>query len=152
MSSSSLFDNEIDHVLDLEQMAYSEGFKEGESQSAYQQVLEGKEYGYQTGFQRALAVGYIKGLVQVWRQDSHKYSSPKFLAYINQLDSLISIISFDNDEAMVDTFELQLRKARNKLRLLANLLGETCKITNLDTTINEVGGIFPMSLQEEELW
>ena len=45
-------DIDIDNVLNLEEEQYELGFKEGQIQGTKDQYLEGKEYGYQTGFQR----------------------------------------------------------------------------------------------------
>ena len=45
-------DFDIDEVLNLEEEQYNLGFKEGQEHSTKEQYLEGKQYGYQTGFQR----------------------------------------------------------------------------------------------------
>lgn len=49
---STMSDFDIDEVLNLEEEQYNLGFKEGQEHSTKEQYLEGKQYGYQTGFQR----------------------------------------------------------------------------------------------------
>lgn len=70
-------DLDIDEVLNLEEEQYSIGYKEGQEQATKEQYLEGKQYGYQTGFQRFLIVGIVKGLAQDWFDNLDKYGSTK---------------------------------------------------------------------------
>lgn len=66
---------DTDEVLNVEEEYYQKGFREGQEQSTRQQEMEGKEYGYQTGFQRFLIVGYIDGLVEHWSRNIQTYEA-----------------------------------------------------------------------------
>ena len=146
-------DLDIDEVLNLEEEQYSLGYKEGQEQATKEQYLEGKQYGYQTGFQRFLIVGIVKGLAQDWFDNLDKYGSTKSLRnHINQLHDLISDIPLNNGDEEVEKYEKNIKKARNKLRVIANITKESWKIDNLDNLVKEVGGSLQVSEDQEDMW
>lgn len=146
-------DLDIDEVLNLEEEQYSLGYKEGQEQATKEQYLEGKQYGYQTGFQRFLIVGIVKGLAQDWFDNLDKYGSTKSLQnHINQLHDLISDIPLSNGDEEVEKYEKNIKKARNKLRVIANITKESWKIDNLDNLVKEVGGSLQVSEDQEDMW
>ncbi|CCG23394.1 hypothetical protein CORT_0D05550 [Candida orthopsilosis Co 90-125] len=147
-------DIDTDEVLNLEQEQYQIGYQEGVEESAKQQYLEGKQFGYQTGFQRFLIVGYIKGLIEEWEGHIDNYSDSKSVLsnHLQQLKSYVDNISVNNDETSVAQFELQLKKARNKLRVICQLVKESWKINNLDTLVEQVVGSMQVSENVDEMW
>ena len=146
-------DFDIDEVLNLEEEQYNLGFKEGQEHSTKEQYLEGKQYGYQTGFQRFLIVGYIQGLVGEWLDNLDNYNASKSLqGHINQLSELITDIPLTNGDEEVEKYEKNIKKERNKLRVTANITKENWSIENLDNLIKEVGGTLQVSENQDDMW
>ncbi|EER35964.1 conserved hypothetical protein [Candida tropicalis MYA-3404] len=146
-------DFDIDEVLNLEEEQYNLGFKEGQEHSTKEQYLEGKQYGYQTGFQRFLIVGYIQGLVGEWLDNLDNYNASKSLqGHINQLSELITDIPLTNGDEEVEKYEKNIKKARNKLRVIANITKENWRIENLDNLVKEVGGTLQVSENQDDMW
>ncbi|CAK7894099.1 protein Lto1p [[Candida] anglica] len=149
-------DFDLDSVLNLEEEFYNEGFKEGQEFSTHQQYVEGKEYGYQTGFQRLLVIGYIQGLIIFWRKNISKYTtttSQKTLdSHLDQLENSVKNIPLTNGDKEVAEYEKIVAKARNKLRVVATLCKENEKIKGLDDLIKTVGGQLQVSENMDEMW
>lgn len=147
-------DIDTDEVLNLEQEQYQIGYQEGVEESAKQQYLEGKQFGYQTGFQRFLIVGYIKGLIEEWEGHIDNYIDSKSVLsnHLLQLKSYVDNILVNNDETSVAQFEIQLKKARNKLRVICQLVKESWKINNLDKLVEQVVGSMQVSENVDEMW
>lgn len=106
-------DIETDEILNLEQEQYQIGYQEGVEQSAKEQYLEGKQFGYQTGFQRFLIVGYIRGLVEDWESHISEYGSIESTLrnHLKQLKNCLDGLLMINDEDSVAQFEIQLKKS-----------------------------------------
>lgn len=148
-------DIETDEVLNLEEVYYQEGFQEGQEHGAKQQLMEGKEFGYQTGFQRFLIIGYITGLLEDWRTNIEKYGglgNKSFENHLSQLEDLMKQVQLTNGDEEVATFEKVIGKARNKLRLLATLTKENWKISQVDSLVKEIGGQLQVSENVDDLW
>ncbi|KAI5954176.1 hypothetical protein KGF54_001951 [Candida jiufengensis] len=146
-------DIETDDTLGLERQYYDIGYKEGIDQSTKEQYLEGKQFGYQTGFQRFLIVGYIRGLIQDWELNLKKYDNQQSLNnHLSQIKSCMDKISLVNNDKEVEKFEINLRKSRNKLRVLVGITKESWKIDNLDELINKVGGNMQISENVDDMW
>jgi hypothetical protein len=64
MTSSDLFDG----LLGLEEQFYKEGFEAGVADSAYAGMIEGKVFGIEKGYERALELGRLHGRAIIWRQ------------------------------------------------------------------------------------
>ncbi|ABN65012.2 predicted protein [Scheffersomyces stipitis CBS 6054] len=144
---------DTDEVLNVEEEYYQKGFREGQEQSTRQQEMEGKEYGYQTGFQRFLIVGYIDGLVEHWSRNIQTYEASASVAnHLKQLEALIKDIPITNGDEEVAHYEKSVAKARNKLRVIATLVKETSKIAKLDELIKEVGGQLQVSENVDDMW
>lgn len=145
--------DEFDKVLDLEHDSYMAGFQEGQAHASREQTIEGKIYGYQTGFQRTLIIGYIQGLIDVWMSNLPKYESNKsFVNHLSATQSILDSVRYTNDDAAVEQFELKMRKARNKLRLMANLVGESWKIIGLDKLVALIAGQTSSTTISDESW
>lgn len=138
----------LDGVLDLEDEFYKKGFKDGQDQFAREQYLEGRAYGLQTGFQRFLIVGYIQGLIDEWTMLDKKNLAP----HLSQLQELIDSIPKTNGDAEVEQYEHAITKARNKVRVVANITRTSDRIAKLDDLIKEVGGSLHVSENLDEMW
>ncbi|CAH2354332.1 protein Lto1p [[Candida] railenensis] len=143
-------DFDFDQVLNLEEEYYNEGFKEGQEFSTKEQYIEGKEYGYQTGFQRFVMVGYMKGLLESWRELENPSSSLE--NHLNQLESLINTIQLTNGDEEVAIYEKNISKARNKLRVIATLTKDSDKVNKLDELVKNVGGSLQVSENVDDMW
>lgn len=143
-------DFDFDQVLNLEEEYYNEGFKEGQEFSTQEQYIEGKEYGYQTGFQRFVMVGYMKGLLESWRKLENQPSSLE--GHLNQLESLINTIQLTNGDEEVAIYEKNISKARNKLRVIATLTKDQDKVNKLDDLVKNVGGSLQVSENVDDMW
>lgn len=140
----------LDEVLNLEEQYYNEGFNEGQEFSTKEQYIEGKEYGYQTGFQRFIIIGYMKGLLEDW--DLQENLSSSVQSHIEQLRKLVNDIPMTNGDEEVAIYEKSLNKARNKLRVITTLTKEQNKITNLDNLVNEIAGKLQVSENIDDMW
>lgn len=146
-------DGNIDLLLHLEQDYYEEGYREGQEESTRLQLMEGKEYGYQTGFQRFLVVGYIKGLVEYWESHIDSYGSSKAMSsHITQVKNAIDQIPKGNNESDVALYETSINKIRNKVRVIGTMTKELAKISQLDELIKEVGGTLQVSENVDDMW
>lgn len=143
---------DTDEVLNPELAQYQLGYREGLEESTHLQLLEGKEYGYQTGFQRFIIVGYMDGLLKYWQANIDKYESKSLAGHLDQLQDLLSGISYNNGETDVANYEKIVSKARNKLRVITTIVKESDKIAKLDELVLEVGGNLQVSENLEEMW
>lgn len=139
----------LDGALDLEENYYNEGFSEGHERSAKEQYLEGKAYGLQTGFQRFLIVGYIRGLLEEWNKLP---ADNKISSHLSQLKDLIEDIPLSNGDEEVAQYEKVVSKARNKIRVIASLTHTSDKLSKLDDLIKLVGGSMHVSENVENMW
>ena len=104
-------DIDIDNVLNLEEEQYELGFKEGQIQGTKDQYLEGKEYGYQTGFQRFLIIGYIQELMKFWLSHIDQYNNSSSLRnHLNNLEDIMAQISITNGDKEVEDYEKILKR------------------------------------------
>lgn len=138
----------LDGVLDLENEFYEKGYKDGQRQIVREQNLEGRIYGLQTGFQRFLVVGYIQGLIDDWS----KLKQKSIELHLIQLQKLVDSIPMNNGDAEVEQYEAAVNKARNKIRVVANITKTSDKITKLDQLIQEIGGNLQVSENLNEMW
>lgn len=146
-------DENMDLLLNLEEQYYKEGFKEGTEESTRKQYIEGKEYGYQTGFQRFLVVGYIRGLIVYWENNLESYDASKSIAnHITSLKQIVQEIPFSNKDADVGQYDKLVNKARNKVRIIASLCKEQSKVNNLDAVLRTVGGEMQVSGNADDMW
>ncbi|KAG7661620.1 uncharacterized protein J8A68_004889 [[Candida] subhashii] len=144
---------DTDEILNIEQRYYQQGYDDGVAQSTKEQLIEGEEYGYQTGFQRFLIIGYIQGLVEYWQKNIEKYANNKsFESHLQQLKDLVVDIPIINGDEEVAEFEKRVNKARNKLRVVATLAKESWKISHLDELMKEVGGQLQVSENVDDMW
>ncbi|CUM68521.1 uncharacterized protein PRCAT00006247001 [Priceomyces carsonii] len=141
-----------EEVLNLEEQSYQKGFEEGIAKGAQERYIEGKEYGLQTGFQRFLIVGYLKGLAEYWEDNISSYDQKSLPSHISQLKELLNGVPTSNEEEDVADYDNKVKKARNKARLIANMVGDSQRVNNIDSLVREVGGTLQVSENVEELW
>lgn len=142
-------DLDLDLVLDLEDDSYQKGFAEGEAELRRENLIEGKQYGYQTGYQRFVIVGYLRALVETWSKldQDHKAS-----AHIDKLKSLLDEITVENNEASAQLYEDNIRKARNKARVIALILSDTNAVSDIDDMLKEVCGEISLQTDPNDMW
>jgi hypothetical protein len=58
----------LDDLLNLEEDYYQEGYHLGEADGAHAGLVEGKLFGVEKGFQKAMSMGRLSGRAQVWRR------------------------------------------------------------------------------------
>lgn len=143
--------DEIDKVLDLEQQYYQEGYEEGQREATHHQFIEGKEYGYQTGFQRFIIIGYMRGVAEIWRKEDGKTIEKSMESHLNQLDRLLDV-PMTNGDSEVAVYEKNVAKARNKLRVIATIRKDQARISKLDQLVDEIGGKLQVSENVDEMW
>lgn len=147
---------DIENVLNLEDKYYDEGYRAGQGVSVQEQYLEGMEYGYQTGMQRFLIVGYMKGLIEYWKSHLYLYEKTVSLKtlenHLNQAASVLESISMANTEDAVREYEIAVLKSKNKIRVIANICKEQWKINNIDNFIKDVGGQLQASENLDDMW
>lgn len=71
-------DDLLGDLLELEDGFYNEGFEAGVADSAYAGMLEGKVFGIEKGYDKALELGKLNGRALVWqrRQQNTAQSAP----------------------------------------------------------------------------
>lgn len=155
MSETGNVSIDTDDIFNIEEQYYDEGYREGQEQSTSQQYKEGKEFGYQTGFQRFLIVGYVKGLCQYWQKNIGQYDKTarkSIQLHLFLVNSLIDDLKLTNGDAEVAAFEKTVVKIRNKLRVLASLTKESWKINQVDSLMKEIGGQPQVSENVDDMW
>mmetsp|Transcript_2392 Transcript_2392/g.2662 ORF Transcript_2392/g.2662 Transcript_2392/m.2662 type:complete len:184 (-) Transcript_2392:25-576(-) len=149
-------DYNMDTLLNLEEEYYRQGYQEGQDFSTKQQYNEGKEYGYQTGFQRFLVIGYIQGLLNHWKENIEQYEkgveNKSLRNHISQLNELVQNIPTTNGIDEVKEFEKRITKSRNKLRVIANICKELWKVNKIDNLMKEIGGQLQVSENVDDMW
>ncbi|CAH6722346.1 protein Lto1p [[Candida] jaroonii] len=145
-------ENELDDILNLEEQYYNEGFIEGQNESTKKQLLEGKEYGYQTGFQRFLIVGYISGLIEFWYKNINSYDQKSLKNHLDQSQIILDGIKMTNFDDDVEKYEKSLIKLRNKIRIITNLVKEQWKFKDVDDLVKEIGGIVQLNENVNDMW
>lgn len=107
---------DVDELLFLEEKFYKEGYQEGRSENLKNNLLEGKEFGLQVGFQRFVLLGQMLGLCDVL--DSFNLKNKSLAKNVAIIRELISTIQFNNEEENVEGLEKKLVKLKNKYRLI----------------------------------
>ncbi|KAL6947329.1 hypothetical protein ACO0QE_002212 [Hanseniaspora vineae] len=104
-----------DEVLNLEDKFYQEGFEDGRNENLEQNLLEGRQYGLQVGFQRVSIVGQIQSICETIQTITENNSLKSHCQVV--LDE-IKQLRFTNEETDVAQFGKVLVKLKNKLRLI----------------------------------
>lgn len=142
-------DLDLELVLDLEDDAYQRGFVEGQAELRRENLIEGKQYGYQTGYQRFVLVGYLQALVEEWTKAD---TENKATSHIAKLKLLLDEITVENTEESAQLYEDNIRKARNKARVIALLLNDTGAVSDIDDMLKEVCGEISLQTDPNDMW
>lgn len=142
-------DLDLELVLDLEDDAYQRGFAEGQAELRRENLIEGKQYGYQTGYQRFVIVGYLQALVEEWTKAD---TENKATSHIAKLKLLLDEITVANTEESAQLYEDNTRKARNKARVIALLLNDTGAVSDIDDMLKEVCGEISVQTDPNDMW
>lgn len=142
-------DIDLELVLDLEDDAYQRGFAEGQAELRRENLIEGKQYGYQTGYQRFVIVGYLQALVEEWTKAD---TENKATTHIAKLKLLLDEITVENTEESAQLYEDNIRKARNKARVIALLLNDTGAVSDIDDMLKEVCGEISLQTDPNDMW
>lgn len=133
----------FESVLDPEQEFYEAGLAEGLAEAAAALYREGLEFGYQTGFQRWVFVGWAQGFVQlVPHQYPEKWAS---LASLQRqaaaISALVDSLETLNLDRAVAHFERTLPTLRNKMRVLGHVVGfHGDLVKHADAIVQRVAG------------
>jgi hypothetical protein len=161
----------FDAVLDLEENYYKEGFDAGVSDSSYAGMIEGKVFGVEKGYEKALELGKLNGRATVWQSrsstatNSHvepqeaKSESSHLATILQHLSSLSSNIRLgkhidslqnvsdgsniakNNSDEAVTDFDDRIAKARAKAKVIANTTGEELNPANAVNGIEDATGL-----------
>jgi hypothetical protein len=61
-------DDPLDDLLNLEENYYQEGYRLGEADGTHAGLVEGKLFGVEKGFEKAMDMGRLSGKAEVWRR------------------------------------------------------------------------------------
>jgi hypothetical protein len=164
-------DDLFDDVLDLEENYYKEGFDAGVNDSSYAGVIEGKVFGIEKGYEKALELGKLNGRATIWQnrlptttnEDREGFESAsessRLVTILQQLPSLSSNIRLgkhienlhhvsdssditrNNSDEAVTEFDDRIAKARAKAKVIANTAGEELNPANAFNGIEDATGL-----------
>lgn len=142
-------DIDVDEILNVEEEYYREGVEAGLAQAAADQYRDGLQYGYQTGFQRFLVVGYSRGLWEWW---NHTYGdNDRIMGHLKQLEAYLDEIDTSNEESVVEKYEKSVTKIRNKIRVIATVLKQPALTRSIDEVIG-IGGAVHLNENPDDMW
>lgn len=144
----------FDELLGLEDNFYKEGYEAGLADGTYAGRVEGKLFGIEKGYEKALELGKLNGRAAVWqvRQQNSEGTSaestsqalthsslvleqlrlsrlPKNTRMTKHIDALLSIVSenslaMDNSDASVTEFDDRISRAQAKAKVIAAIANE----------------------------
>ena len=141
----------LDDLMEMEAGFYDEGYKAGVEDGTRAGLIEGKLFGIQKGYEKALELGKLRGRSMVWSsrflknsqvvhassQDKHDMSSvaaslPRFennerlKKHVEALKQLVNADGLDasNSDEAVAAFDELMIKVRNKAKVISNITGE----------------------------
>ncbi|SCV03165.1 LANO_0G02542g1_1 [Lachancea nothofagi CBS 11611] len=115
---------DYDETVNLEEQFYQVGFEEGRRENLEHNLIEGKQYGLQVGFQRFLFLGLVQGVCNSLKALK---LSPSIEKNVNLMLELIDEIPMGNENASVEIYERNMVKLKNKFRLLLMVLSKHWK-------------------------
>lgn len=137
------YSNDIfEDLLNLETNFYDEGYREGMADGKKAGLREGAEFGIQTGYQRYIALGVLRGRVQVWRAKFFNESAPSDHANVERikknikgLEAMLKDIPITNSDEDVAQLEALLRKAKSKAKVTSSLIKDPEPLVYHDGTV-----------------
>ncbi|AET37358.1 ribosome biosynthesis protein LTO1 Ecym_1103 [Eremothecium cymbalariae DBVPG len=122
---------DLDSLLNLEDQFYQEGYEEARREKLSHDLLEGRQYGLQVGFQRFAPLGQIRGicglLLSIIDDSNIKTRIEAIVILINQ-------IPMDNMDSSVAQYEKLMPKIRNKFRLVLMAMQKHVKQQEMNFT------------------
>ena len=67
-----MVDDALDGLLNLEENYYQEGYDLGEADGTHAGLVEGKLFGVEKGFEKAMSMGWLAGRADVWLRRSRQ--------------------------------------------------------------------------------
>jgi hypothetical protein len=161
----------LDDLMRMEAGFYDEGYKAGVDDGTQAGLIEGKLFGIQKGYEKALELGKLRGRAMVWSsrfsenpqivyassQNEHDMSSvaaslPRFEnseRLRKQVEALKQLVNADrldasNSDDAVAAFDELMIKVRNKAKVISNITGEPIEMTATDgstTGIEDARGL-----------
>jgi flagellar biosynthesis/type III secretory pathway protein FliH len=145
----------LDELMELETGFYDEGYQAGVEDGTKAGLIEGKLFGIQKGYEKALEMGKLRGRAMVWNSRlseapqsvetnrDRKYDMtnvttnlPRFenndrlKRHVEALLQLVNGEELDpsNSDEAVAAFDELMVKARNKSKVISNITGEALDI------------------------
>lgn len=144
----------FDSVLDLEEKFYKEGYDAGVNDGEHAGLVEGKVFGIEKGYEKALELGRLHGRAVVWQQrlqttempeNAHTgddtalltrfqaASLPDNTRLLKNVENLLALsddsdVSTGNSDEAVAAFDDRLTKARMKAKVISNVVDESIEI------------------------
>lgn len=147
----------FDGVLDLENDFFKEGYDLGVADGEHAGLVEGKIFGVEKGYEKALELGRMHGRALVWQARTQQSSdenptSPAQQDEATEMSSLASAapiatnsrlikhihgllsttdpatVQNDNSDQSVTEFDDRLARSHAKAKVIAAIVGETIKV------------------------
>ena len=155
----------LDDLMELETCFYDEGYQAGVEDGTKAGLIDGKLFGIQKGYEKALEMGKLRGRAMVWssrlseapqnvqasRHDKNDMtdvatSLPRFenndrlKRHVEALRQLVNGegLDFSNSDEAVAAFDELMIKARNKAKVISNITGEAL---DMPVTTSTAAGI-----------
>jgi hypothetical protein len=133
----------FDEILELEDGFYKEGFEAGVTDSEYAGLIEGKVFGIEKGYEKALEIGKARGRALVWqrRLDQDFGGKTENMSSTNGQDSTQSLISGTGLSGVVSTLAPIASNARLKKHidfLLSVTDSDSIAKDNSDDSVGEM--------------
>ena len=78
--ADTMGDDALDDLLNLEENYYQEGYDLGEADGTHAGLVEGKLFGVEKGFEKAMSMGRLSGRADVWLRRSRPSRAPTLQA------------------------------------------------------------------------
>lgn len=141
----------LDDLMELETGFYDEGYQAGVEDGTQAGLIEGKLFGIQKGYEKALEMGKLRGRAMVWESRfselpqsvqvsgeikhatndvpaslSRFENSDRLRKHVEALLQLVYVDELDvsNSDGAVAAFDELMIKARNKVKVISNITGE----------------------------
>lgn len=138
-------DLDFDALLDLENEFYQESYDAAYEVGRNHTMRDGKQFGYQTGFQRFTIVGAINRLLTLVKQYSNDNIPERKLSQLNQLIQLSDELMSHNTNSAADVsfFEDNIKTLTSKAKVLLPQLGYGDLYKDIQSLCLEATGTIP---------
>ncbi len=134
---------ELDNILNPEQEYYNEGYRDGLKDGEAEALIEGREFGVQTAFQRFFALGVISGQAVIFEKSIKKKKTAA-----TQVAGLVREVPIDNSDTSVEIYEKSVKKIRNRARIM-----DKDVVKEADEASNKIAGRLNVAApNQEDMW